>query len=176
LVFADIGASAGGFTDVLLKRGAKRVYAVDVGESLINEGLKNNPKVIVKDNINARNLEFSDVGETVDGIVTDVSFISLTYILLNFKKILKDNGYIIALIKPQFECGKKFLNKNGIVTDKKARAEAVKKIYDYSLSIGLYPKDFTVSPIHENKNTEYLILLSLDNKDIISADTVIKKI
>lgn len=160
LTFVDVGASTGGFTDCLLKRGASRVYALDVGESLLSNELKSNPKVTVIDNFNARNLTAEVIGEKVDGVVCDVSFISLTYVLSQIFCTLKDDGFAVVLIKPQFECGKKQLNKNGIVTDKKARAECVKKIIDYSLAIGFSPTKFTYAPIKPDKNREYLLFLS----------------
>ncbi|MBE5744496.1 MAG: TlyA family RNA methyltransferase, partial [Clostridiales bacterium] len=109
LTFADIGASNGGFTDCLLKNGAKKVYAVDVGETQLEKCLIENEKVIVKDNTNARFLTADQLGELVDGVTVDVSFISLTYVLQGVKNVLKKGGFAILLIKPQFECGKEYL-------------------------------------------------------------------
>ena len=159
LTFADVGASTGGFTDCLLKHDAKKVYAIDVGESLLSIELKQNEKVIVIDNFNARNLCYESLGEKVDGVVCDVSFISLTYVLAQIYSVLNDNGFAIVLIKPQFECGKKELNKNGIVTDKKVRVECVKKILDFAVTIGFTPSNFTNAPIKQDKNREYLLKL-----------------
>ena len=160
LTFADVGASTGGFTDCLLKHGAKKVFAIDVGESLLSNELKQNDKVVVIDNFNARNLCKETLGETVDGVVCDVSFISLTYVLAQIYSVLNDDGFAIVLIKPQFECGKKELNKNGIVTDKKARVECVKKILDFALAVGFTPSNFTNAPIKQDKNREYLLKLN----------------
>lgn len=160
LTFADVGASTGGFTDCLLKHGASKVYAIDVGESLLSEELKNDSRVKVIDDFNARNLTVETLGEEVDGVVCDVSFISLTYVLSQIFSVLKNNGFAIALIKPQFECGKKELNKNGIVTDKKARLKCVQKIIDFAVTVGFYPSKFTFAPIKQDKNREYLIYLS----------------
>ena len=160
LTFADVGASTGGFTDCLLKHGAKKVFAIDVGESLLSNELKNNDKVVVIDNFNARNLCVQTLGEEVDGVVCDVSFISITYVLSQIYSVIKNDGFAVVLIKPQFECGKKELNKNGIVTDKKARANCVKKILDFVQAVGFTPVNLTNAPIKPDKNREYLLLLS----------------
>ena len=160
LTFADVGASTGGFTDCLLKHGASKVYAIDVGESLLSNDLKQDDRVIVIDNFNARNLNSETLGELVDGVVCDVSFISLTYVLAQIYSVLKDNGFAVVLIKPQFECGKKELNKNGIVTDKKARTNCVRKILDFATTVGFSPINFTNAPIKQDKNREYLLFLS----------------
>ena len=160
LTFADVGASTGGFTDCLLKRGAKKVFAIDVGESLLSSELKQDDRVVVIDNYNARNLNSETLGELVDGVVCDVSFISLTYVLAQIYSVLKENGFAVVLIKPQFECGKKELNKNGIVTDKKARANCIKKILDFASAVGFCPTNLTNAPIKPDKNREYLLFLS----------------
>lgn len=176
LIFADVGASTGGFTDCLLKHGAKKVFAVDVGESQLTEELKSNEKVVVKDNLNARNLTVDDLGEYVDGVVCDVSFISLTYVLKPIYSILKENGFAVVLLKPQFECGKKYLNKNGIVNSVKAKEEAAIKIYDFANSIGFAVSDFTNAPLKDGKNVEYLFYLTKSGEKIISAETVKKRV
>ncbi len=159
MICADIGASYGGFTDCLLKNGAKKVYAIDVGESLLSTDLKKDERVVVKDNLNARYLNCEMLGEKVDFAVCDVSFISLTYVLKPIYDVLKSGSYAVVLIKPQFECGKNKLNKNGIVTDVSVRADCVKKIYDFALSIGFKIENFTVAPIKADKNAEYLLYL-----------------
>ena len=176
LVFADVGASTGGFTDCLLKHGAKKVFAVDVGESQLSEELKSNEKVVVTDNFNARNLTANDLGEYVDGAVCDVSFISLTYVLRPIYDTLKENGFAVVLLKPQFECGKKYLNKNGIVNSEKAREEAAMKIFDFANSIGFTVSDFTNAPLRESKNVEYLFYLTKNGEKKISAETVKKRV
>ena len=157
--FADIGASTGGFTDCLLQRGAEKVYAVDVGESQLSEKLKNDERVVVIDNFNARELTPEVLGGQTDGAVCDVSFISLTYILKPIYDILKPEGYAVVLLKPQFECGKKELNKNGIVTSVKAKTDCAVKIKNYALSLGFAVTGFTFSPIKVGKNIEYLFYL-----------------
>ena len=126
LVCADIGASTGGFTDCLLQRGVARVHAVDVGKGQLDWKLRVDARVIVHDDLNARNLTLSDIGEEVDLATIDVSFISLTKVLPAAAGVLKAGGTLIALIKPQFEAGRKFVKKGGVVRDSRVH-EAVKR-------------------------------------------------
>ena len=98
-------------------------------------------------------------GEKVDLVTSDVSFISLTYILRQISRVLKDNGYAIVLVKPQFECGRKSLNKNGIVTDVKDRKRAIEDVINFSGSVDLAAKNVTNAPVKPDKNVEYLLLL-----------------
>lgn len=167
LVAADIGASTGGFTECLLKNGCKKVYAIDVGTGLLHPTIANDERVIVKDGINARNLTVDDLGELCDLATIDVSFISLTYVLKNAVDVLKDNGHIIALIKPQFECGNKNLGKSGIVKTS-FHKEVLENIYDYCLNIGLFPVKLTYAPIKDGKNVEFPILLSKAKERIMN--------
>lgn len=162
LVFADIGASNGGFTDCLLKFGAKKVIAIDVGESQLDKTLAGDERVVIKDNFNARYLTAESLGGYVDGVTADVSFISLTYILKNVAGVLKDGGVALLLIKPQFELNAAALNKSGLVMSRALRKSAVKRVYDFALSVGLIPVDFTVAPVKEKKNVEYVIMLKKD--------------
>lgn len=157
-VACDIGASNGGFTAVLLERGASRIYAVDVGECALPQELITD-KVIVKDKTNARTLTADSLGEEVDFVTVDVSFISLTTILENISAVLKSGGQAILLVKPQFEVGAKFLNKKGIVKDIKARENALKNIINLAENSGLSAIANTTAPIYENKNIEYLLYL-----------------
>lgn len=166
-VFADIGASTGGFTDCLLKNGARKVYCIDVGESQLDKSLICE-KTVVVDHYNARNLEKSLFSEELDGIVIDVSFISLTYILNAVGRVLSDGASVIALIKPQFECESHKVGKNGIVKDATVRRRIIEKILDYSVRCGLKPLKITNAPVVKGKNIEYLVLLEkgkADNKD-----------
>ena len=157
-VFADIGASTGGFTDCLFQRGALKVYCVDVGESQLDQKLKSK-NIVVYDNFNARNLEKSMFDESLDGAVIDVSFISLTYILDKVAAVLDDGKFVIALIKPQFECESRNVGKNGIVKDSKTREKIIEKIYNFAIGCKLAPKKLTTAPLIKGKNTEFLILL-----------------
>lgn len=158
-IFADIGASTGGFTDVLVQNGAKFVYAVDVGQSQLDEKLASDSRVVIMDKTNARDLKVDAFSLKLDGVVTDVSFISLTYILPVVSEILHENGDVFALIKPQFECGAKALDKHGIVKDSKFRRMAIEKIYDFALACNLSPINICVAPEREKKNKEYVIYL-----------------
>ena len=159
LICADIGASTGGFTECLLRHGAKKIYAVDVGKSQLDETLSKDERVIVIDEFNARDMCENTFGEKVDLVTSDVSFISLTYILRQISRVLKDNGYAIVLVKPQFECGRKSLNKNGIVTDVKDRKRAIEDVINFAGSVNLATKNVTNAPVKPDKNVEYLLLL-----------------
>lgn len=132
----DIGASTGGFTDCLLQRGAKKVYAVDVGYGQLDWKLRNDPRVIVLEKINARFLTPDQVQEPVDICVIDVSFISLTLILPNALALLKADGVILALIKPQFELQRSDVGKGGIVRDPRLHQKAQDKIVAFVTDLG----------------------------------------
>ncbi len=157
-IFADIGASTGGFTDCLLQHGAKKVYCIDVGESQLDDSLKDKNVVII-DNYNARNLNKGLFEEQLDGAVIDISFISLTYILQHVSEVICEKKYCLALIKPQFECQSHSVGKNGIVKDDAKKKQIIKKIYDFSLSCSLAPQKLCYAPIVKGKNTEFVILL-----------------
>jgi len=124
----DIGASTGGFTDCLLQRGAEKVYAIDVGYGQLDWKLRNDPRVIVLEKLNARFLTCEHVSEPVDLCVIDVSFISLTLILPNAFALVKPGGVILALIKPQFELQRSDVGKGGIVRDPCLHQKAQDKI------------------------------------------------
>jgi 23S rRNA (cytidine1920-2'-O)/16S rRNA (cytidine1409-2'-O)-methyltransferase len=161
LVCLDVGASTGGFTDCLLQRGAKRVYAVDVGKGLLHPKLREDPRVVVLEGINARYLTPFHFPEKMDLITVDVSFISLKKVLPALKELLKDNGLIIALIKPQFELSPKEVKK-GIVRDPKLHLKVVNEIWEFAKDVGFEPLGVVESPILGAKgNKEFLICLSL---------------
>ncbi len=124
----DIGSSTGGFTDCLLQHGAQRVHAIDVGRGQLHWSLRENPRVVIHEGINARYLTIADIGEQPQICVADVSFISLTLILPGSFALLSKNGCMITLIKPQFELDRKQVGKGGIVRDPEAHREAVEKI------------------------------------------------
>lgn len=157
-VFADVGASTGGFTDCLFKNGAKKVYCIDVGESQLDKSL-NDKNVVVIDGFNARNLNRNMFEEELDGVTVDVSFISLTYILGAVAEVLSEGKSVLALIKPQFECESKSVGKNGIVRGEKIHEKIIRKIYSFALSVGLSPQNLTNAPIIKGKNLEYVIHL-----------------
>lgn len=157
----DIGASNGGFTQVMLNGGAAKVYAVDVGECAFTEELKNDARVIVKDKTNARFLSAIDIPEKADAITIDVSFISSKLILPTMIGFLKEGGNVFLLIKPQFETIAKNLNKNGIIKNSAICKQILTKYYNFIDNLEL----FTVNtvPINENtnKNTEYFVQLQI---------------
>lgn len=158
----DIGASTGGFTDCLLQRGAERVHAVDVGTNQLVWKLRNDPRVVVKEKFNARNLVEADLGEKVSLIVIDVSFISLTKILPAAFDVLDEGGFIVPLIKPQFELGREDIGKGGIVRDEALHERAVEKIREFvTQELGREWKGQIDSPIKgTDGNREFLALLS----------------
>lgn len=174
-IFADIGASTGGFTDCLLQNGAKKVYCIDVGESQLDKSLKSKNVVII-DNFNARELNKSLFFEQLDGAVIDVSFISLTYILEAVANVLPINAAVIALIKPQFECESRKVGKNGIVKDAKVHEKIIRKIYDFSSACGLKPVKLTNAPIVHGKNIEYLIMLQKSAEQKANIEYLLKSV
>jgi len=132
----DIGASTGGFTDCMLQRGAKKVYAVDVGHGQLDWKLRNDPRVIVLEKVNARSLSLEHIPEPVDLCVIDVSFISLTLILPNAFDLITPTGVILALIKPQFELQRSEVGKGGIVRDPDLHRKAQDKIVTFVRQLG----------------------------------------
>lgn len=156
-ICADIGASTGGFTDCLLKKGALKVYAVDSGTAQLDIELKKNNKVISLENLNARYLSEHDIPEKCDIVVMDVSFISQTKLYNGVSSIISDNGIFISLIKPQFEVGPSGIGKGGIVTDEKTRIRAVNSVCDAALAYNFICHGTMISPIKGGDgNTEYL--------------------
>jgi 23S rRNA (cytidine1920-2'-O)/16S rRNA (cytidine1409-2'-O)-methyltransferase len=166
LVAMDVGASTGGFTDCLLKRGAARVYAVDVGKGLIDVSLRSDARVKVLEEKNIRYLDPSEIGEAVDLAVIDVSFISLEKVLPKVAEFVKDGGLVLALIKPQFEVGKGHVGKGGIVRDAEQHREVVERIGRFSASTGFTVRSTGTSPILGAKgNREFWICLVNNRKD-----------
>ncbi len=131
LVGMDVGASTGGFTDCLLQRGAVKVYAFDVGTNQMVWKLRNDPRVICRENFNVRHMQPADVPESVDIIVADVSFISLTLVLPGALSVLKPGGQALVLVKPQFELTREDIGPGGIVRDPEAHARACQRIQDF---------------------------------------------
>ena len=163
----DAGASTGGFTDCLLKKGASKVYAVDVGKGQLDYNLRNNERVISIEDCNIRYLDENILTEKVDLITADVSFISITKIINVLSDRLKDTGSLIALIKPQFEAGKGKTIK-GVIKDKSIHAEVLKNALDYGAPFGLFPHNMTYSPIKgPSGNIEFFILYKKQTSDTI---------
>jgi len=155
-VCADIGASTGGFTDVLLRHGAAKVYAIDAGYGQLDASLRNDPRVVVREKVNARFLQPSDFEEPVGFVSVDVSFISLKLILPAVAKFLR--GDLVALIKPQFEVGRGEVGKGGIVRDPAKRASAVESVVNFAREIGFDVRGVIESPVRGAEgNVEFLM-------------------
>ena len=155
-VCADVGASTGGFTDVMLKNGASRVYAIDVGYGQLDASLRNDPRVINREKVNARYLTRDSFNEPIEFASIDVSFISLEMILPAVKTFL--TGELVALIKPQFEVGKKDVGKGGIVRDEEKRTAAVGRVVAFAREIGFDVRGVIESPVKGAEgNIEYLM-------------------
>lgn len=156
-VVADVGASTGGFTEVLLQRGAVRVYAIDVGHNQLDWKIRQDPRVVVLEKTNARFLTKESLPELVDLVVTDVSFISLTKIVPAFREISKPEAQWVTLIKPQFEVGPEKVGKGGIVTEAEYRNEAVQQVTQFIESLGVRRAGLIESPITGTQgNQEFL--------------------
>lgn len=159
-VCMDIGASTGGFTDCMLQNGAAKVYAIDVGHGQLDWKLRNDARVVCMEKTNFRYVTDRDITEPVDFASVDVSFISLTKILIPARNLLRANGQMVCLIKPQFEAGRDKVGKKGVVRDKKVHVEVVQRIVDYADMIGFSVKGLTYSPIKGPEgNIEYLMWL-----------------
>jgi 23S rRNA (cytidine1920-2'-O)/16S rRNA (cytidine1409-2'-O)-methyltransferase len=137
VVAADIGASTGGFTDCLLQRGARKVYAIDVGYGQLHHTLRTDPRVVVMERTNARYLQPQSLPELVDWVVMDASFISLTKLLPAAMAITRPGGVIVAMVKPQFEAGRASIGKKGVVRDPAARTNAITRITTFAQQLGL---------------------------------------
>lgn len=159
---ADLGASTGGFTDLLLQRGAARVHAVDVGYGQLHPRLRSDPRVVVHERTNARNLTLQDLGERVDLAVADLSFISLRLVLPAVKGILRPGGDAVLLVKPQFEVGKGEVGKGGVVRDDAKRRAALETVKAAALALGFEALGEAESPIEGPAgNREWLLALRL---------------
>jgi 23S rRNA (cytidine1920-2'-O)/16S rRNA (cytidine1409-2'-O)-methyltransferase len=155
-VCADIGASTGGFTDVMLKSGAAKVYAIDVGHGQIDVSLRSHPRVVNREKVNARFLTAESFDETIEFVSIDVSFIPLKLILPAVATFLR--GELVALIKPQFEVGKHEVGKGGIIRDEAKRAAAVQGVVDVARELGFEVKGVIESPVKGAEgNVEYLM-------------------
>lgn len=161
----DIGASTGGFTDVMLQHGAARVIAIDVGHNQIDWKLRNDPRVVVREGVNARYLTAADLPDDArqfDLVTIDVSFISLALILPVVPALLKPAGRVVALVKPQFEAGRDEVGKGGIVRDPETHARVVADVTRAAAEVGLKRLGLEPSPIEGAEgNKEFLLCLAL---------------
>lgn len=180
-VSMDVGASTGGFTDCMLKNGAIKVFAIDVGYGQFAWKLRTDERVVCMERTNIRYVKKEDIGFEIDFSSIDVSFISLKLVLPVVKSLLKSNGEIIALIKPQFEAGREKVGKKGVVRDPLVHKEVITTIINFATKIGLLLKGLTFSPIKGPEgNIEYLAYFinsnenSEDNKFDELIDEVVK--
>ncbi len=157
-VCLDIGASTGGFTDCMLQNGASKVFSIDVGYGQFAWKLRTDPRVVCMERTNVRYVTPEDLGELADFASIDVSFISLTKVIPVVLNLLKEDGEVMALIKPQFEAGREKVGKKGVVREKSTHLEVIKKIYDFIRNAGCSVIDADYSPIKGPEgNIEYLI-------------------
>lgn len=162
-VCMDIGASTGGFTDCMLQNNAIKVYSVDVGHGQLAWKLRNDKRVICMEKTNFRYLLPEDIPDSPDFASVDVSFISLSKILLPARRIIKEQGEMVCLIKPQFEAGKENVGKKGVVRDKSIHLEVIEKIYTLADLLGFFILNLDHSPIKGPEgNIEYLIHIKKD--------------
>ena len=174
-VMADIGASTGGFTDCSLQNGAIKVYAIDVGYGQLAWSLRTDERVVNMERTNIRNVTPDMLDELLDFASIDVAFISLTKVLEPAKALLKTDGEIVALIKPQFEAGRENVGKKGVVKDPAIHREVIVKVVEYSRSLGFIPLDLTYSPVKGPEgNIEYLVWLTVRSgaEDTVSDEKI----
>ena len=153
----DIGSSTGGFTDCLLQRGALRVYAFDVGTNQMDYRLRTDPRVVLREGVNARNLQPTDTPEPSALAVADVSFISVTIILPALPPLLCEDGELVILVKPQFEVGREQVGKGGIVREPELHLQAIERVSTAARALG-YRTDIIDSPIlGAEGNKEFLL-------------------
>ena len=173
-LIADVGASTGGFTDVVLRRGAKKVYAIDVGQDQLANELRKDKRVINYEGINIKN--GLDLPEKVDFCVVDLSFISLKLVLEEIFKLVHEKGKVLVLVKPQFEAGLDKVGKKGVVKDPGIRLEVLLELFDWCFERRIYVENFLPSSVQGKKgNQEYFFLLGklgngkskLDKKELI---------
>ncbi len=170
-VCLDIGASTGGFTDFMLKKGAKKIFAVDVGRDQLAASLRSDDRVISMEKTDIRNISADRLGEYMDFICADVSFISLKMILPKIYELLKEGETAAVLIKPQFEAGKSNIGKRGVVKNKKVHVSVLSDIDVFSAGIGLVPEGFCCSPIRGGSgNIEYLMKVRKNSGSHILCD------
>ena len=181
-VCMDVGASTGGFTDCMLQNGAVKVYSVDVGHGQLDWKLRNDERVACMEKTNIRYVVPEDIAEPPAFVSIDVSFISLTKVLLPVRNLMTADGEVVCLIKPQFEAGREKVGKKGVVRDPKVHEEVIHKVIDYAAEIGLESRNLEFSPIKGPEgNIEYLLHLKKKERPEevapfeISVEEVVKK-
>ena len=159
-VCTDVGSSTGGFTDCMLQNGAKKVFAIDVGRGQLDWKLRQDSRVVCMEKTNIRYVRPEDIGEPVDFSSIDVSFISLTKVLVPIREDLTEDGEIVALIKPQFEAGREKVGKKGVVREKSTHLEVIRMVTEYAREHGFDVLELEFSPIRGPEgNIEYLVHL-----------------
>ncbi len=159
-VCMDVGSSTGGFTDCMLQNGAVKVYSVDVGHGQLAWKLREDPRVVCMERTNIRYVTSEEIQEPPSFVSVDVSFISLTKVLLPVKALMAETGELVCLIKPQFEAGREKVGKKGVVRDPAVHREVIRAVAEFALQIGLALKALDFSPVKGPEgNIEYLIYL-----------------
>ncbi len=175
-VCMDIGASTGGFTDCMLQNGSKKVFSVDVGYGQFAWKLRQDRRVVCMERTNIRYVTKEEIGEELDFASIDVSFISLTKVLPVAYMLTKENGEVVALIKPQFEAGREQVGKKGVVRDSNVHKEVIRKVIDFSNSIGFGVKGLSFSPIKGPEgNIEFLVYLYKGKNKMFDIDDVVEQ-
>ena len=170
-VCSDSGASTGGFTDCLLQQGAKKVFAIDVGYGQLAWKIRSDPRVVVMERTKIRYVTPEDLGEPLDLSVIDVSFISLKIVLPAIQRLLKPDGQVLCLIKPQFEAGKEKVGKKGVVRDPEVHAGVLEDFLALAGSLGFTVRNLTFSPVKGPEgNIEFLAHLSMQDGQSIRPD------
>ena len=176
-VCMDIGASTGGFTDCMLQNGAEKVYAVDVGYNQLDWRVRQDPRVVCMEKTNIRYVTPADIDDVLDFASVDVSFISLTKVLIPARELLRDGGEMVCLIKPQFEAGREKVGKKGVVRDKAVHEEVVERIIEFASQNGFFVKNLEYSPIKGPEgNIEYLVYIRKDATGGVDAAVDIKAV
>ena len=179
-VCMDVGASTGGFTDCMLQNGAVKVFSVDVGYGQLAWSLRQDPRVVCMEKTNIRYVTPEQIGEQVDFVSIDVSFISLTTVLGPVKELMKQDGQIVCLIKPQFEAGREKVGKKGVVREPETHLEVIDKVISFAKDLGFSVLDLEYSPIKGPEgNIEYLLYLQNDGQaelpEKLSPDQIVKQ-
>ena len=173
----DVGSSTGGFTDCMLQNGAVKVYSVDVGYGQFAWKLRQDPRVVCMEKTNIRYVTPADIDDVLDFASVDVSFISLTKVLIPARELLRDGGEMVCLIKPQFEAGREKVGKKGVVRDKAVHEEVIERIIEFASQNGFFVKNLEYSPIKGPEgNIEYLVYIRKDETGGVDAAVDIKAV
>ena len=169
LICMDVGSSTGGFTDCMLQNGAAKVYSIDVGRGQLDWKLRQDERVVCMEKTNIRYVTPEDIADKIQFSSIDVSFISLTKVLLPVRELLIDDGKVVCLIKPQFEAGREKVGKKGVVRDRKVHVEVIEKVMDYAAGIGFGILNLDFSPVKGPEgNIEYLIYLQKNKAGLVN--------